>query len=136
MVDKFEDKYLDVLQNIESALAVTYREHDEMTDWDARDAIKALARAYQAETRGLLPSAPRLNTVAQDAYDKVKLMCDWRLGRRALVSEKNKGLEQQLEFKTVDEIIQCLKRVQRSVEMWQKKGGRRGYFDFISEFVP
>ncbi|GAB4274994.1 MAG: hypothetical protein Kow0080_23890 [Candidatus Promineifilaceae bacterium] len=37
---------------------------------------------------------------------------------------------------TVSEIIACLKRIQRSIEMWQKEGGRRGYFEFINQFLP
>jgi hypothetical protein len=40
-----------------------------------------------------------------------------------------------LEPKTVDEIIACLKRIRRSIQFWQKKGGRQGYLTFISEFV-
>jgi hypothetical protein len=37
--------------------------------------------------------------------------------------------------KTVDEIITCLKRIQKSIRRWNKEGGRQGYLNFISEFV-
>ena len=36
---------------------------------------------------------------------------------------------------TVEEIIACLKRIRKSVEGWYKRGGRRGYYEFIQQFV-
>ena len=51
MPDEFETKYLDVLHNIETALAHTYDGHAEMTDWKAREAVNALIRTYKAELR-------------------------------------------------------------------------------------
>jgi O6-methylguanine-DNA--protein-cysteine methyltransferase len=40
--DDFEEKYLDVLQNIEFGIVSVYREHPEMLDWDAFKAVEAL----------------------------------------------------------------------------------------------
>jgi type I restriction enzyme, R subunit len=37
---------------------------------------------------------------------------------------------------TLAEIIACLKRVRKSIELWRKEGGRRGYYDFVSPFLP
>ena len=64
MPDKFEDKYLDVLHNIEIALVRSYEEHAEMTDWDAREAVNRLIRTYKAEIRGRGSPSIRLNAVA------------------------------------------------------------------------
>lgn len=40
MAETFEEKYEDVLQNIEFALVQAYGAHPEMTDWDAREAVR------------------------------------------------------------------------------------------------
>ena len=85
-MEKFEDESSDVLHNIETALVHTYEDHAEMTDWEAREAVNSLIRIYKAELRGRGSPVFRLNTVAQSAYDNVKLMCDWRLGRATILT--------------------------------------------------
>jgi len=85
----FEEKYLDVLQNIEFGIVTVYRQHAEMVDWDALKAIETLIREYQAELTGHPAPAVDLKPVAQEVYDSVKTMCEWRLGRsQASVEEK------------------------------------------------
>jgi len=37
---------------------------------------------------------------------------------------------------TLSEMVDCLKRIRRSIQMWRKEGGRRGYFDFVGGFLP
>lgn len=135
MTETFEEKYGDVLQNIEFALVQTYRAHAEMTDWHTLDALDALIHTYRAEAGGHLAPPVSLTPFAQEAFDAVKAMCEWRLGRQHLVDEKGAPVDTEMKPKTVDEIIACLKRVRRSVEKWQKRGGRRGYFDFVEQFL-
>lgn len=36
----------------------------------------------------------------------------------------------------LDEIIACLKRVRKSINLWTREGGRRRYLTFVSQFVP
>ena len=132
---KFDEKYTDVLQNIEFALMQTYRAHHEMTDWEAHDAVKGLIRMYQAETRGRAAPTLRLNSIAQEAYDNVKTMVDWRMGRGQALVPEGQPVDVPMTPKTVDEIIACLKTILSSIELWQKERGRRGYFDFVSQFV-
>ena len=135
MPDKFEDQYLDVLHNIETALVHVYEERKELTDWEARDGVNALIRSYKAEARGRAAPTLQLNALAQEAYTSVKMMCDWRLGRATILTEDGKSPTDLPPPKTVDEIILCLQRILRSIEMWQKEGGRRGYFNFVSRYV-
>ncbi len=136
MAEIFEDEYLDVLQNIEAAIVQVYKEHPEMTDWDALNAIQALGRVYQAEVRKRnLPAQP-MAPLVQLTFDAVKAMCDWRLGRSGAFQVGSQLIPaSDAKPKTVDEIVACLKRIRRSIEMWNKEGGRRGYLNFISQFV-
>jgi hypothetical protein len=132
---KFEEKYLDVLQNIEFGIVNVYRQHPELTNWDAMDAVEALIRHYTAEARNRTPPTVALSELSQLVFDSVKAMCEWRLGREELLDQDDRPVGSDMEPKTVDEIITCLKRIRRSIQFWQKKGGQQGYVTFISEFV-
>lgn len=132
-----EEEYQDVLQNLEFALVNVYRRRDEMTDWEAHQAINGLIRTYTAEQRKRSAPDLKLNDLAQEAYDSVKRMCEFRLGREPMTDESGKPLEihENMPSLTVSELIACLKRIRKSIEMWQKEGGRRGYFEFVNQFI-
>ena len=135
MADDFEDKYLDVLQNIESAIVGVYRGQRAMTDWEALNAVEALIRHYQAEAKKRNPPAVRLSPLARETFDAVQPLCEWRLGRMPLMDENGQPLNLDGAFKTVDEIIACLKRIRRSIEFWSKKAGRQGYLNYVHGFI-
>jgi hypothetical protein len=135
MPTEFEDQYLDILQNIEFSLASVYQKNATMTDWDTLKALDGLIRTYQAEASGREAPPTRLNGAAQDAFDAAFAMCDFRLGRGSLHDETGQMLDLTSGSVTVLEIVACLKRIKRSVEKWQKEGGRRGYYEFIRQFV-
>jgi hypothetical protein len=136
MPESFEDHYLDVLQNIEFSLAQVYRAHADMLDYDARNAIEALTRAYQAEARGRAITPPRLNPLAQEAYDLVKGMCEIRLGRSTFIDDNQQPIELAATPLTLDETVACLKRIRKSIDTWNRQGGQRGYFNFVDSFLP
>jgi len=132
----FEQEYEDVLQNIEFAIVNTYRERpEEISDWSVEAALDALLRAYGAEHTGRTLRPARLSEAEQTIYDRVKGMCEWRLGREQLLVENAPPAMPEIEPKTLDEIVACLKRVRTSVKRWHKSGGRRGYLDFVSKYI-
>jgi len=133
--ETFEKKYEDVLQNIEFALVQLYAAHPEMTDWDAHEAVNGLIRVYQAEARSKPLPVLKLTPLHQEIFNTVQAMCEWRLGREQLLDENNLPFDAEFENKTVDEIVACLKRIRRSIEMWNKELGRRGYYDFVRNYV-
>jgi hypothetical protein len=132
---EFEDHYLDVLQNIEYGIVQACRADPAILDAHVASALDGLIRLYQAETRGRSAPHLALSPLAQAVFDSAKTMCDWRLGRERLVDEQ--GIEPGLAMtpKTLDEIVACLKRVRRSVDVWTKKGGRQGYVNYVSQFI-
>jgi hypothetical protein len=135
MNDAFEEQYLDVLHNIESAIVLVSQEHSEMLDLDVENALKALIRTYRAEKDNHPVSPPRLSELEEEIYDEVKSMCELRLGRAELTTEDGQQVDLPIEPLTIDEIIACLKRIQRSVKRWSKQHGRRGYLDFVQQFI-
>jgi hypothetical protein len=136
MATPFEEQCQDVLQNIEFAIVSIYRERpDEVSDWSVEAALDVLIRAYGAEQTGRTPPSARLSDAEQAIYDGVKHMCEWRLGHEQLLSDQAPPIVQEMEPKTLDEIVACLKRVRASVKRWHKSGGRRGYLDFVSRYI-
>jgi hypothetical protein len=132
----FEEQYQDVLQNIEFAIISTYRERpEEISDWSVEAALDALIRAYGAEHTGRTLRPARLSEAEQAIYDRVRGMCEWRLGREQLVVEQGSPILPATALNTLDEIVACVKRVRTSVKRWHKSGGRRGYLDFVGRYV-
>ena len=133
---KFEDQYIDVLQNIEFALVETYKKYEAMTDYDAEKAITTLIKTYQTGNHEHEDLPPILRTEEQKhAYTFAKSMCDMRLSGDFSFEKNNKPVSLEMEPLEIDEIIACLKRVRKSIKMWNKKLGQRGYFHFVREFV-
>lgn len=134
MTAPFEERYMDVLQNLESAIVRTYHEHPALTDRQVRDVIDALIRGYEVEARGRSLPAPRFSAMTQELYAHVQTMCDWRLGKEELVDDSGQPVEAGITPVTIPEIIACLKRIRLSIKM-HKSAGPRGYLNFVSQFV-
>lgn len=135
---KFEEKYQDVLQNIEFAITTIYREHPELTDFYVMQALDALIRVYDAEAKGRSAPNSRLEPLEQDIYNSVKAMCEWRMGREEVLDKDDNPVSpfsSEDGAKTLAEILACLKRIRKSVTMWNKAHGRRGYLNFVKQFV-
>jgi hypothetical protein len=127
-----EEKYLDVLQNIEAAIVSVYREKPDLLDYDVDKVLNLLWTEYRNEQQDKTTPAPQLGANAQLVYARVKSMCEWRLGRQKLEAEKDgQPVEMDLKPLARDEIMACLKRIRKSVELWTKNGGRQGYLYFI-----
>jgi len=76
----------------------------------------------------------QLNERAQYVYSRVKSMCEWRLGRTEFSKEDGRPGPAPIPI-TLDEIAACLKRIIKSVELWNKQGGRQGYLFFIEQHI-
>lgn len=134
-MNTFEEQYMDVLHNIEFALIRVYRENETMTDYEALEAINGLLRTYTAESRRRSAPELKLNELAQAAYDGMQAMCELHMGRATLVSEDGESQSLPVAIITMGEVLQCLKRIRRSIERWNKERGRRGYFDVVGKYV-
>lgn len=135
--DQVEKRYQDVMQNLELAVVQVMREEPELIDAHVEQAFAALIRHYRAEARGYEPRPPRLTSLAEVVFDNVQGMAEMRLGRATLVDETTDA-PVALPFSTisVDVLIDCLKRLRKSVQFWSGQGGRRGYLRYIDQFFP
>ncbi len=130
----FEEQYIDVLQNIEMAIVSVYREHHDLLDYDVDKVLNRVSMEYRNEKQGRTMPAPKFGENAQLVYDRVKQMCEWRLGRTDREAEEPPA-PLKPEPISVDEIMDCLKRVRKSVDLWNKQGGRQGYLYFLNNNI-
>ncbi|MBI5346887.1 MAG: hypothetical protein HZB76_07090 [Chlamydiae bacterium] len=79
MTTEFEDKYLDVLQNIEYGLLSIVKEHPELCDHDMLRVIEHTLTYYKSRQRESV-AANKLAHPLQEIFERVTLMCDFRLG--------------------------------------------------------
>ncbi|HEX6750754.1 MAG TPA: hypothetical protein VF092_25935 [Longimicrobium sp.] len=130
MRDRVVEQYEDVLQNIEAAIVSVHRRNPALLDYDVDGALEALVGDYSAELRGRTPPERQLTDLRGDVYHAIRAICEWRLGRDA------EGMPSVVDgAKTAEEIVSCLKRIQKSVRRWTKEGGRQGYLRFVSQYV-
>ena len=127
-----EEEYLDVLQNLEFAIVSVYKEQRDLRDLQVMRALDSLIELYRAESRGHQPKQHNLPEQENLVFERVKSMCEFRLGRENSGVDAFDVLGKTL---TVDEILSCLRKVRRSVEKWNRRNGRQGYLQFVSQFV-
>jgi hypothetical protein len=130
-----EEEHLDILQNIEFAIISVYRREPLLVDFDVENAVNALIMHYQAQAQKRETRLPNLNERSKQVYDLVESMCEWRLGNDALVSEEMKARGPRPKPVPLDVIIACLKRIRKSIQTWNKQGGRQGYLTYIGRFI-
>jgi hypothetical protein len=130
-----EEEHLDVLQNIEFAIVGVFRREPMLVDFDFENAVNGLIVHYQAQPQNREARLPKLNERAKEVYDLVEAMCEWRLGNEALASADMKARGPRPEPVTLDVMVACLKRIRKSVQKWNKQGGRQDYLTFIQRFI-
>ena len=132
---EFEERYMDVLQNLEFAIVQIYKRSREMTDYNVMRMLQALIDEYQSELSGLPPKAHDLSEIERALQESVRQMCEFRLGRASLGNNPSSEAEMKGDNISIEEILLCLKRLFKSAKRWNKSGGRRGYLDFIIQYV-
>lgn len=126
------DTHLDVLQNIEFAIVSVYEDHPALSDYTVMKALDALIGLYKAESRGHTPREISLDEDEAELLDRVRTICEWRMGREKLAMEETLDLEQ---LTSLDDMLSCIRKIRRSVEKWNGRGGSQGYLRFVSQYV-
>jgi hypothetical protein len=130
---RIEEEHQDVLQNIEFAVAALYRRNSEMTDYAVLRNYEALVRLYAAEVTGRTVQPVDMSGVEADLLRNVRAVCEWRLGRQQMPVAQDEAPE--CEPIDVPTLVLCLKRLVKSVQKWNKHGGRQGYLTYMTQFV-
>lgn len=129
-MDKFHEDNLDVLQSIEFAIIQEYRSDASLLDIDVGDAV---IRHYRAEENGRTPPfSTRCGERAQRVFLSVQRVCEWRLGRAPAPGE-SEVTDPRL---PISLLLECLREIRNSIRQWTERCGRKGYLDFVKDYVP
>jgi hypothetical protein len=109
------DKYTAQLLALETPIAHTYDRHPDLTDHQVDEVVNNLVRVYS----GKRPIA-RLNEAQTALYESLKTAGDGQLTA---------------DF-TSETLLGCLKLIRHSIQFWTKEGGRQGYLEYMSQFIP
>lgn len=133
MADFDDDRYLDVLQNIEASIVDVYRAEPDLLDSDVERALYGVIVALNAERLGkpFDLEKVKLSEHGERVFQAVLAVAEWRITGRPLAGERTGPLP-----RSVEELVACLQRVRKSVQRWTKERGRRGYLDFVKAYLP
>lgn len=129
---KWTDDKLDILQNLEFSVVEVWRKHSEMTDYTALRAYEAAFQLYREEYRDHAPKMPALKGLDAAAFEAVKAMCEFRLGRGPIPVPGPVSISPI----PLETLIICLRELSKSVGRHTKEGGRQGYLNYIDQFLP
>ncbi len=135
MEEDFEDRYRDALLNIEGVLLPVYDEHPKMTDHSSIFVIEILIKILTAESQGRTAAIPEFQPHEQEAFDSARAVCYWLSGRGKMTDEDGREIDAAITPITGEEAIACLKRIHKSIQFWQKRGGRRAYYEYVKRFI-
>jgi len=120
----FEEEYFDVLRAIETQIHMAYTDNPNLLDFHVDKALNGLVRTFQNEQRGRKPPVLKLKNDEQTVYKLLQALANLYLGKDDIKPEQ---------LLTVDEMIACFKRIQRSIKLMSDQG-RQGYLNFIKQF--
>ena len=126
------DDKLDILQNLEFSIVSVWRAHPEMSDYTALRAYEAAFQTYRAEMRGHTPKPAGLSGLDAEAFEAVKAICEFRLGREPSPIPGGESVPPI----SLELLLDCLRELVRFVERHTKIDGRQGYLTFIDGFLP
>ena len=132
--EKFEERYMDVLQNLEFAIVSVYHEYPELADSNVDRVLEGLIRIYTAVLNQRPGPVLSFSELDQTLLSQIRGMCEWRLGHDGPQTQAGEKMIVS-EPKTPDEIVACLKRIRKSVKRWTKQGGQQGYLRFVSRYI-
>jgi len=70
-----------------------------------------------------------------EIHNLLTIVCDWMMNEEIQKPDSCEWLRPKRDSKKIDEIITMLKYIKRSVDKWNKKGGRQGYLKLIEPFI-
>lgn len=108
---------MDIFQPLEGFVSSYYAEHPELHDHDILHVYEALLKFIKAKITNFPLPQPNLKGVVNELYEDQILFLN----------------EMQNSY-SLQEIQLCLKQLEKSVKLWNREHGSRGYLNYISMF--
>ena len=128
------DDHPESLHLLES-LVISFAEQDEsLLDLHVIDAFDAARRWYRAEAEGRVFRPQLTDPRSNELFVGLRAAGAFLLGRST--SEIENTLEEPREPISVEALVQCFRQLEKSAKLWSEQGGRRGYLEYIAQFLP
>ena len=133
------DKHMVLLQNIESTIVSVHDNYPSLKDTQVKKALEELIKKYRALVSGRPKTEPTHSSEIESIiFKNIGNLLEKRRPQVGIAtSEKPKSLfGRRNKEATSDEIfLACLRKIEKSVGRWNKRGGEKGYLNFIQGFV-
>jgi hypothetical protein len=124
-----EEEFLDVLQNIEAEVVRAWRQNPSMADYAVTRVYEESLAYYTAVAQAQSPKPTRLSGLDLRLFQCVQQAADRRLTGFTLEDGKK------IEAIGANNLVDCFKRLRKSVDRWNRTGGRQGYLSYVAQFV-
>ena len=131
-----EDKHPDILQNIEFAIVSVSRENVDLADQDVIKALGALIKHFQRKSQGKPLEDLQLPKYSALIFDRVEDVLKLRVSGEKAAPPKRRSFSRALREPSEEEIyLACLRKIEKSAKRWNIRNGKRGYLDFVEDFI-
>lgn len=131
--DDFFEANQGILMSIESVVISYYRDHPDLVDHNVDKVYEAIQRTYEKELKGKKPPKLRLKDLEVELHEDVLSVCMIMLGEETVEDEEGNDIT--VGSASKETIIACMKKLRSSIKTWTSSYGRRGYLDYVSNFI-
>lgn len=118
---KVQEKFEKELKALESSIVEVFRSEPHLLDSQVARAIESMVALFKSKVKGKPAQPVRLEGLDLHVFSALKTAID-------AISTANSEL-------TDDDVLQCLKVIEKSIPKWTKQLGRQGYLSFVSQYV-
>lgn len=132
------EEHADVLYPLELQMVQIGTDDPTLTDLHVEEAVRQLVRRYAdlaagGEANRRLP--PRTDARATNLFTTLVASCDWLI-RRSPEPPEAWPVSPNWKAAAVGDVVAALKRLHKSIKLWNEMGGRRGYIEYIQMNLP
>jgi hypothetical protein len=118
--------------SIELYVVKTCRSDPRISSYDVLAAYEGVIEHYVAEQRDRPPRHRGMSDVSGMLMAEFISRCEQWLGR----AERTTVWESEFRQLAMPEVLDCMRRLTKSVKFWTSTFGDRAYLEYVSEFIP
>lgn len=127
---EIEKEHLDILQNFEASVVQFWDATPDLLDLHVIEAYELVGRKLSRQSLGQEFSFPsNLDRRVLALSLRLYAVAEWRLLQSGHPEPDLVAVEPSV-------LVDCLKRLRQSANGWNREGGRQGYLNFVSSFIP
>ncbi|HGS5742576.1 TPA: hypothetical protein ACMDWW_003625 [Vibrio cholerae] len=117
---KVQEKFENELKALESSIVDVFRSEPSLLDSQVARAVKSMVALFKSKVKGKLVQEPKLDSLDLHVFTALNAATNE-------ISSVNSELSD-------EDLLQCLKVIEKSIPRWTKQLGRQGYLNFVSQY--